>query len=118
MSKNIQALQQFHWTPQPAAEKLVHDIVDRLIARSPEAANLRNRMRDETGTRLIDWLDSLHLPSQESWTPRLEKVGFEKDPADDRVFVHSGGVFPRIVLTDQPHTTLFIKVESVADFAP
>jgi hypothetical protein len=117
MSKNVEALEQFHWTPQPAAEKLVHDIVDRLIARSPEATKLRDRMRDETGTRLIDWLDSIHLPLQESWTPRLEKVGFEKDPADDRVFIHGGGVFPRIVLADQPNTTLFIKVESVADFA-
>jgi hypothetical protein len=117
MAKNIEVLQQFHWTPQPAAEALVHDIVDRLIARSPEAAKLRDRMRDQTGTRLIDWLDSIHLPLQEDWAARLQAVGFEKDPTNDRLFTHGGGVFPRIVLADQSTTTLFIKVESVADFA-
>jgi hypothetical protein len=117
MSKNVEVLEQFHWTPQPAAEELVHDVLDRLIARSPEAVKLRDRMRDETGTRLIDWLDSIHLPQREGWTQRLQAVGFEKSPDDDRVFIHAGGVFPRIVLANAPATKLFIKVESVADFA-
>jgi hypothetical protein len=117
MSKTINALEQFHWTPQPAAEELVHDVLNRLVQRSPEAAKLRDRMRDETGTRLIDWLDSIHVPVKEDWTSRLEAVGFEKDSKDKAVYIHGGGVFPRIVLHDRPTAELFIKVESVADFA-
>ena len=117
MSTIVNPLEQFHWTPQPAAEELVHSLLDRFIAGSPEAAKLRDRMREETGTRLFDWIDSIHVPRAQDWPSRLTEVGFEEESTDSDVFVHAGGVFPRIVIGDVSEMQVYIKVESVADFA-
>ena len=54
---NTPALDDFQWTVQPLAERMVQDILDAAVARSPFAGELKRRMRDETGTRLFDWLD-------------------------------------------------------------
>ena len=62
-------LEQFRWTPQPAAEQLVKEIVHGILARDTAAARFRDRMRDEAGVRFIDCIDHLvvdqaHVPPQ------------------------------------------------------
>jgi hypothetical protein len=96
----------FHWTPQPKAEALVRGIVDEFLARNSFAANLAKRMKEESGTRFIDWLDHLATPDPSG----LADAGFV---CREYGFAHEGGIFPTIIV-GPPGAA--VKVESVADF--
>src|SRR5450432_2264422 len=93
-------LEQFKWTPQPAAEQLVKEIVDGVTERGPEAARLRERMRDEAGVRLIDCIDHLAVGGSEISEDRLIEAGFERSDALGGSYVHPGGIFPPVLLSD------------------
>ena len=56
------ALDEFQWRVQPIAEQTVRELLDAATSRSPFLAKLGRRMRDETGTRLFDWVDHLVVP--------------------------------------------------------
>src|SRR4051812_42997595 len=111
-------LQQFHWTPQPQAEQLVVDLLQDYLERNPRANQLARRMRAETGTRFLDWIDHLSCPASDNLARRLESAGFSSSPATGAPsrYVQTGGIFPAIVLTDHKITKAAIKVESVPDF--
>jgi hypothetical protein len=98
----------FHWTPQPAAELLVKEIVSDFLKTNPFAADLARRMRDETGTRFTDWIDHLSVPANHA--ARLEEAGFVRH---NEGFIHEGGIFPMILPGER---RIAIKVASVADF--
>jgi hypothetical protein len=103
----------FHWTPQPAAAELVREILAEFTGRCQLAGNMAWRMRDETGTRLVDWLDHLAVPITADLAQRLIAAGFIER---GRGFVHDGGIFPTIILRDKPEALAAVKVESIADF--
>ncbi|MCC6906436.1 MAG: hypothetical protein IT430_00715 [Phycisphaerales bacterium] len=109
---------QFHWQPQPEAQALVREVVDHLLSHCPRAAELARRMRQETATRFIDWIDSIEVPASDDWEYRLGKVGFacRELVGSTRVLTHEGGVFPTFAVSDTTVHRVFIKVESVADF--
>ena len=109
---------QFHWEPQPEAWAIVKDMVAGFLARCEQAAALAHRMKHETGTRFIDWVDSIEAPIGENVQERLEKAGFvmEKAPGADRVWRHPGAILPPILASRGPTVRVTIKVEFVADF--
>jgi hypothetical protein len=109
------ALEQFHWTPQPAAEELVRDILEEYLAGNKAAAKLRDRMRDETGTRFLDWIDEISIGRGQIDLARLEAAGFTN--LDGEVYAHEGGIFPKLRLVDNGAITVMLKVESASDFA-
>ena len=109
------ALTAFHWTPQPDAEKLVAAILRAFIARCSAATELEMQMRDQTGTRLADWVDSIHVPASAFPRENAAAAGFKAD-STGRVWVHAGGVFPSLVIANAPATKVWLKVESAADF--
>jgi hypothetical protein len=109
----LDPLTAFQWTPQPAAEVLVKELLGDFLGRSSLATTLSQRMRDESGTRFVDWLDHLAFPISAELANRLKAAGFVER---DACFVHEGGVFPRIVPRNQPGMSTAIKVESVIDF--
>src|ERR1700683_3422010 len=109
----LDPLTAFQWTPQPQAEALVKELLGDFLGRSSLATTLSQRMRDESGTRFIDWLDRLTLPISTELGQRLQKAGFVER---DSCFIHEGSVFPRIVPRNQPGVSAAIKVESVTDF--
>lgn len=78
-------------------------------------------MHDLTGTRFIDWIDTIVVPDDGVLRQELTAVGFEPDPAgngaDRQALINPRGVFPRIALHGRPVTQLLLKVDSVADFA-
>lgn len=111
----VNSLEQFRWTPQPAAEALIREIVDSFLAHCLPAARLRDRMCDGAGTRFSDWIDSIHLTDRPEWRGRLTEAGFVSDSS--RIFAQPAGIFPRVVLHDSSAMQVFVKVESVADFA-
>ena len=109
----------FDWQPQPAAAALVARLLDRCIQDNPQIATLQRRMHEETGTRLIDWIDFLGVAGEPSLEIELLSVGFLKDPSSRRMrgFHHPSGIFPEIHFASHGAiSSLFVKVASVDDF--
>jgi hypothetical protein len=111
-------LEDFSWQPQPRAQQLVHDLLAQFLSRSSQTARLGERMRNETGTRLIDWIDHLAFPRTSDLEHQLKSAGFTETslPGADQAFVQEQGIFPTIILCKSTPLRAAIKVESVADF--
>lgn len=107
------------WQCQPQAWRLLLREVDRLCAANPYAEQLRERMRTETGTRLVDWLDYLCLEPSATLCDELLSAGY-RIGTDGRTWHHPGGLFPRWVLGESPagfpRLGFGIQVESVDGF--
>ena len=111
-------IKHYHWEPQPRAAALISDLLKDFLQRCPGAAELSRRMKHDTGTRFLDWIDHIQAPRTPELRTRLLDVGFTRKPmpgAPD-CFVHEGAIFPAIVLDSAPITRFAIKVESVVDF--
>jgi hypothetical protein len=127
MSTQLQNVRtDFDWQPQPAAAGLVGSLLARCIQSNPHIGKLGERMRDETGTRLVDWIDSITLPHQISTHERLAQAGYESDLLNRDVWRHLDGLFPPIRFLDSASAdpdqgsaplSLAIKVSCVDDFA-
>ncbi|GIW87575.1 MAG: hypothetical protein KatS3mg108_1899 [Isosphaeraceae bacterium] len=116
---------EFDWRRYPEAASALRRWVEAGITSNPFAATLARRMRDETGTRLVDWLDHVVIHEAAVSSLELEGWGFERDwettdPEGGLVFRHAGGMFPRVVTRPKGSAAvleLAVKVESVAEFA-
>jgi hypothetical protein len=108
----------FDWKPQPLAERLVHDVVDEVLARVPAAVELARRLEGEAGVRFADLVEALHLPADDARRPRLQPAGWEPLTVGASEFHNPLGLFPRVSLGEEPSGGLRIdlKVESVVDF--
>ena len=104
-----------NWTPQPVAAGIVRNGLNRTLAQSPWISTFAQRLRDATGTRLVDWLDHIRIaPDAE-----FEEAGFVPAAEECQVcwLEHPGGIFPKLVIDDSDALTtpqLGIKVESIA----
>jgi hypothetical protein len=114
----IAALTAHTWSQQPEAAALVSKILDRCLQQSPFASSLAKRMLAETGTRFVDWIDHFGLTDRDETLKELNGVGYTKSDwaGDDTVWVHHGGLFPRIRQHAGNTTQFAIKVESVVEF--
>ncbi len=125
-----ESLKQWQWKPQPEAAALVRDLVNDFLARCPGAALLAERMKSDTGTRFIDWIDTIQVPGSDELEARVLATGFAHiptltlrgdEPTDKRAgspkaFTHAGGIFPTIMLHIEPVQRVAIKVDDVAEF--
>ena len=76
-TENTQAALTAHtWSPQPEPAQLVQSLLDDCLRGCPDAAILSQRMLDETGTRLLDWIDHFALPADDSAVSKLSHVGY------------------------------------------
>jgi hypothetical protein len=110
--------QAFVWEPQPAAWSLLLELTDNACQMNPQLALLRQQMLDQTGTRLVDWIDHIGASSSQVSDARLRDVGFGYS-ASDQAWHHPSGLFPRIVRPQElgfPREGLAIKVEDVDAF--
>ena len=116
--ERISALTAHTWTPQPSPAKWVHNLLDNVVPRSPFLTTLRRRMLDETGTRLLDWIDHFALPADDEALDELSEVGYEPDTSVSKIraWKHSLGLFPRVRTHIGKSRQVFLKVEAVADF--
>jgi len=109
------------WKQQPAAAELIEELLER-FRQSPEIKIFEQRLRDETGTRLVDWIDSVFVSSDHDLLRRLEEVGFQCDGEDPSVWQHAGGDFPQVCCdrrffqNDTIAEIAAIKVDCVDDF--
>lgn len=114
----LAALTEFTWTPQPATARLIQRLLNESLAGCSFAAELSQRMLNETGTRLVDWLDHFGLPADDPVLLELSDVGYVRAdrPSGTVVWEHHQGLFPRIRVHEGVSRQLAIKVESVVDF--
>jgi hypothetical protein len=108
----------FDWKPQPAAQRVVDDFLHEFLSRCPDAMDLSRRMKDDTGTRLGDWVDYVRAPASRADRARLLSVGFGHRPlaGAPECFIHEGAIFPTFVLEDSPLLRVGVRVDSCADF--
>ena len=114
----ISALTAHTWAPQPAPAKWVQSVLEDAVRRSPFLATLRRRLFDETGTRLLDWIDHFALPGNDEALNGLAQVGYETDASVPKIraWKHSLGLFPRVRTHVGKSRQVLLKVESVVDF--
>jgi hypothetical protein len=108
----------FEWHPEPRAAAFVGAALQDSVARSSSLQRLQERLRDETGTRLADWLDQITLPADIATRTALVEAGFLEVTAHDgqHYWQHPGGLFPLLQLRDALTTQLFLRVDSLEDF--
>jgi hypothetical protein len=112
----------FDWPVCSEAERLLLSRIDGFRARNRFADRLAERMRAETGTLLLDWIDCLVLPPGDEHV--LREAGFTQDPlsetTNNRVTLHHpDALLPRVVLAESDAdfpVALAIRAESLTDF--
>lgn len=111
-------LNQFNWKPQPDAWRLVNDLLTAFLAKCPGARDLSERMRSTTGTRFVDWVDTIELARTPELRDRMLKCGYElrSEPGCAQCYHNPLGIFPRIALKESGAVRVFVKVECVTDF--
>jgi hypothetical protein len=110
-----QNFEAFQWQPQPAAAAFVHDLLSAFANGSSDIARFAERLTNETGTRLLDWVDHFGLPADDRIQTRLEQAGFARH-GSAMTWRHPAGLFPDVMLNEERVSRLAIRVESVADF--
>ena len=115
---STKVLTQFHWEPQPAAQRVIDWLVTEFLAHCSGAAELSRRMKEESGTRFKDWIDYIQVPAKARIKAKIREVGFDLTPLPGapECYIHHGAMFPPVVLGDDSVTRIGIKAESVADF--
>ncbi len=105
----------FHWETQPDAAKFFEGLLNRLKGNSDFLLNLEQRMLDDTGTLLLDWIDHLEVPGE--FQEELEQHQFSKQAWGEQVaWQNHLGLFPPISLADSSRHRVAIKVDSMVDF--
>lgn len=115
--ERISALTAHTWSPQPAPAKWVQTALDDAVQKSPFLARLRQRMFDETGTRLLDWVDHFALPEGDAALAELSSVGYQRGAdGGSTAWTNSTGLFPRVRAIAGKNRQVVVKVDAVADF--
>ncbi len=115
----------FDWPLCYEAEEGVLSLIGAFVARNRFVRRLDQRMRDETGTLLIDWVDHLIVSPQAE--EKLRAAGFEEDPLGEAapaivVLHHPEALLPRVLIDGSAGSAeyplaLALRADSVADFA-
>src|SRR5262245_23492061 len=108
-------LTEFSWKPRPEAAAVITSLLDDCVRRSPEVSRLSHRLRDETGTRLRDWVDHFTIPDDAVGRKPLAAAGFEPS-REPGVLRNTQGMFPPLVLGSPGAIGITLHVESVPDF--
>lgn len=112
----------FDWPVCYEAEKYVLERLEAFVSRHEITRELAARMRDETGTLLLDWVDSVSLSAADE--AAIRNLGFVPEPNAEtpkgqHAFHHPESMLPRVIL-DEAHdrypNALCLHPESVVDF--
>jgi len=112
----------FDWPVCYETERVLLDRVDAFLARNRFAKQLAERLRSESGTLLLDWVDYFVLPARDEGA--LRETGFREDrmaerAADELALYHPEAMLPRVRLIqskDDCSVALAIRAESIRDF--
>jgi hypothetical protein len=116
---------QFEWKVQPEAAQWVERTVAAFAQRNAAISRLAQLLHDETGTRLVDWIDHLALADagRGNGAPRVShhllSIGYEGEEggrAGTSVWCHPQGIFPPVI-TGGERDVLAIRADSAEDAA-
>jgi hypothetical protein len=113
----------FEWPLCYEAENFILSRIDAFTQQNSFARTLATRMRDDTGTLLLDWTDYLLLPASDE--AELRATGYTDDPLADapdaqKQLWHPEAMLPRVLIapTNAKYPlALGIRVDDVAFFA-
>src|SRR5258708_582565 len=92
----------FDWKRWPETEALVEEWIAAALAENAFAARLAGRMRDETNTRFVDWVDHLVVAGRPGLSRRLTALGYALQPepyaVGTPVYAHPGAIFPKVAM--------------------
>ncbi len=109
---------EFNWQPQPEAARLLDLILKKYCQKSPKLAALERNLREQTGTRLVDWIDHLELPVNDALANKLSASGFTFEASETEAITtwrHVAGLFPPLRL-GASRNRVALKVDSIDDF--
>jgi hypothetical protein len=116
----------FNWQPQPEAARFIARLLRPCLQSSTALAKLAARMQVDTGTRLVDWVDSISVADSPTLGEDLVEAGFEQEVREPGVWRHRAGIFPVVCVGSASGANgaamgipsqLAVKVASVDDFA-
>src|SRR5689334_19126997 len=120
-NKETAAESQFDWPLCYEAENLLLERIGTFLKENTFARVLSDRMRDETGTLFLDWVD--HLVVSAADEAAFREVGFTEDPLGENAsgltaLWHPKAMLPRVLLakSESSHPpALAIRPEFVAE---
>jgi hypothetical protein len=114
---------QFDWPVCYQAEEILLHHLDAFLARNNFARRLAEKMREQTGTILLDWID--HFTLAEGYVDNLRATGFVEDPLGEvpgqgLALYHPEAMLPRVLISSEGRGAaslgLAIRTESVVEF--
>lgn len=96
------------WEPQPAGADWVAEQILRMRQAHPDIPRFEELLRADTGGRIADWVDHLHVRSDHN----PAAAGFQQ--ASDGWYEHPGALLPPVWVGDSD--VLLLRVDSVSDF--
>lgn len=106
----------FNWKCQPEAEKLLLDILQKVLDNNPNAHQLQRDLFSKTSTRIFDWIDFVTVPINENIQKELKRTGFVILNQSENLYHHPGAQLPRVKLSNQNLYGIAVQVESISDF--
>src|SRR2546430_17331841 len=105
------------------AENIMLNPIPAFLERNSFARTLAKRMRDETGTLILDWTDHLLLPASDE--AALREAGYVDDPLGDNVGGHKAlwhpeAMLPRVLIAASNARfplALAVRPDFAAEFA-
>jgi hypothetical protein len=121
--KDRSAESKFDWPLCYEAENFILGRIDAFTERNSFTRELSRRMRDETGTLILDWTDHLLLPASDE--KALRDVGYADDPLGESsgghmALWHPEAMLPRVLLAQSNAKyplALAVRPEFVSEFA-
>jgi hypothetical protein len=122
-SEATAAESRFEWPLCYEAENFILGRIDAFTQQNSFARTLATRMRDETGTLILDWTDYLLLPASDEQA--LRATGYTEDPLAEapnaqKQLWHPEAILPRVLIapTNAKYPlALGIRAEDIAHFA-
>src|SRR6476660_3086604 len=122
-SEKTESEKKFDWPLCYEAENFLLERIDAFLQTNTFARVLSDRMRNETGTLFLDWVD--HLVVSATDEAAVREAGFTEDPLGEnagglKALWHPEAMLPRVLLAtkDLKHpSAIAIRPEFVAEFA-
>lgn len=124
-AKSSASLTEFTWSKQPEAAGLVNDLIHELRQSFAAIDQFAMRLRQQTGTRLLDWVDHIAWPATDDIIAKLKAAGFVPQKEDiaatygvaGTTFRHAGAILPPLRLnTSGSKKRLAVRADSVIEF--
>ncbi len=103
----------------PETETFLSGLVRSFLNGNRYADLVRGEIENTSSTRFIDWVDSMEIPKGTATNQDLMGLGYVKERAiglDGEVYKHHGGAFFPIMLRDDRHFNISLKVDDLERF--